>query len=63
MRSYRDESGTVKKEVLVHLGAYETPVAAVASWPEIINAHRSRGRYEQADKLEAKLRKLQGLVF
>ncbi len=63
MRSYRDGSGTVKKEVLVHLGEYETPEAAVASWPEEINAHRSRGRDKQADKLEAKLRKLQGLGF
>lgn len=63
MRSYRDESGTVKKEMLVHLGEYKTPEAAVASWPEEINEHRSSGRYEQADKLEAKLKKLEGLNF
>lgn len=31
VRSYRDES-TVKKEVLVHLGDYETPDAALATW-------------------------------
>ena len=33
VRSYRDE-GTVKEEVLVHLGEYETPDAALATWPD-----------------------------
>ena len=57
MRSYRGE-GTVKKEVLVHLGEYETPDEALAAWPDEVAEHRRHGRNEQAEKLAGKLRKL-----
>ena len=62
VRSYRDESGVVKKEVLVHLGEHETPEAALASWTSVIEDHRQSGRTEQADKLEGKLKKLRELT-
>jgi hypothetical protein len=61
VRSYRDE-GTVKKEVLVHLGEYETPEAALAAWPGEIAEHRRYGRDEQAEKLLSKLDRLQELM-
>ena len=61
VQSYR-EMGTVKKEVLVHLGEYETPEEALAAWPEEIAKHRRYGRVEQADKLEAKLQTLRTLT-
>jgi hypothetical protein len=57
VRSYREE-GKVKQEVLVHLGRHESPEDALAAWPSEV-AHLGRiGREEQADKLEANLRKL-----
>ena len=63
VRSYRDpDSGTVKKEVLVHLGEHETPDAALTAWPREIETHRASGRGEQADKLAGKLEKLRTLV-
>jgi hypothetical protein len=63
VRSYRDpDSGTVKKEVLVHLGEHETPDEALAAWPREIETHRASGRGEQADKLAGKLEKLRTLV-
>ena len=44
VRSYRDE-GTVKEEVLVHLGEYETPAAALATWPdEVAEPEARQGR-------------------
>ena len=61
MRSYREE-GTVKKEVLVHLGEYETPEAALAAWPSEIAEHQRQGRDEQAEKLRGKLDRLQELT-
>jgi hypothetical protein len=61
VRSYRDE-GTVKKEVLVHLGQYSTPEGALDAWPEEIDAHRRAGRDEQAERLQDKLVRLQELT-
>lgn len=61
VRSYRDE-GMVKKEVLVHLGEYDTPKAALAAWPGEIEDHRKHDRGEQADKLFVKLEKLRTLA-
>ena len=61
MRSYREE-GTVKKEVLVHLGEYETPEEALSAWPEEIAEHKRYGRDEQAEKLQRKLYRLQELM-
>ena len=61
VRSYRDE-GTVKKEVLVHLGDYATPDDALVAWPREIAAHRRAGRDEQAEKLRGKLDRLQKLT-
>ena len=52
----------MKKEVLVHLGEYETPEEALAAWPNEIAEHRRYGRDDQAVKLEAKLQKLQTLT-
>ena len=60
MRSYR-ESGRVKQEVLVHLGEHETPEAALAAWPSLIEHLRSIGRESQGEKLERKLAKLREL--
>jgi hypothetical protein len=61
VRSYRDE-GTVKKEVLVHLGEYETPGAALDAWPGEINEHRKAGRDEQAEKVQRKLDRVRELT-
>jgi hypothetical protein len=61
VESYR-ESGTVKKRVLVHLGQYETPEAALSAWPVEIAEHREAGRDEQAEKLQAKLDELRRLT-
>ncbi len=62
MRSYRDENGVVKKEVLVHLGEHETPAAALEAWASDIEDHKESGRYDQADKLQAKLTRLRALT-
>jgi hypothetical protein len=62
VRSYRDENGVVKKEVLVHLGEHESSEAALAAWSSHIDDHRQSGRIEQADKLEAKVMKLRQLT-
>jgi hypothetical protein len=61
VRSYR-EGGTVKQEVLIHLGKHESPEAALSAWPSEIEHLRHIGRKEQADKLEARTNKLRGLV-
>ena len=50
VRSYRDENGVVKKQVLVHFGEHESPEAALGAWPEEIAEHRRNGRDEQASK-------------
>ena len=61
VRSYR-ESGKVRQEVLVHLGTHEGPEDALAAWPAEVEHLRKIGREEQADKLEANLKKLEELV-
>jgi hypothetical protein len=48
--------------VLVHLGEHATPEDALGAWPEEIAEHRTYGRDEQADKLEAKLETLRTLT-
>ncbi len=62
VRSYRNEEGQPRQEVLVHLGVYETPEAALASWPGEIAHLRRIGREGQADRLEANLRKLRAAL-
>ncbi len=47
--------------MLVHLGEYETPEAALAAWPEEIAQHEDSGRDDQAEKLERKLDVLRSL--
>jgi hypothetical protein len=61
VRSYR-EGGKVKQEVLIHLGEYPTPEAALDAWPTQVEHLRAIGRDDQADKLAAKLEKLRELV-
>ena len=61
VRSYREE-GKVRQEVLVHLGRHERPEDALAAWPSEAEHLRKIGREEQADKLEANLRKLRALT-
>jgi hypothetical protein len=62
VRSYRNEEGQPRQEVLVHLGVHETPEAALASWPGEIAHLRRIGREGQADRLEANLEKLKALT-
>jgi hypothetical protein len=62
VRSYRNEEGQPRQEVLVHLGAYETPEAALSAWPVELERLRAIGREEQADKLEVNLEKLRALT-
>jgi hypothetical protein len=61
VRSYR-EGGKVKQEVLVHLGEYPTPGAALDAWPAQVEHLRVIERNDQADKLAAKLEKLRELM-
>ncbi len=61
VRSYR-QGGTVKQEVLVHLGEHETPEAALAAWPGELEHLRRIGRDDQAEKLQGKLNELRALV-
>jgi hypothetical protein len=58
VRSYRNEEGKPRQEVLVHLGAHPTPEDALAAWPNEIAEHRRYGRDEQTDKLQGKLERL-----
>jgi hypothetical protein len=62
VRYYRNEDGNPRTEVLVHLGEHETPEAALHAWPDEIAEHREAGREEQADKLQAKLDRVQELT-
>ena len=62
VRSYRNEKGKPRQEVLVHLGEHQTPEAALAAWPHKIAEHRRAGRDEQAEKLQEKLDWLQELT-
>jgi hypothetical protein len=52
----------VKQEVLVHLGTHEKPEDALAAWPSEVDHLRKIGRDDQADKLEANLKKLRALT-
>ena len=62
VRSYRNEEGKPRQEVLVHLGVHETPEAALSAWPTEL-AHLQRiGRDQQADKLQANFEKLRALT-
>ena len=61
VRSYRKE-GKVRQEVLVHLGTRERPEDALAAWPSEVLHLRKIGREDQADKLEANLKKLRALT-
>ncbi len=62
VRSYRNEKGKPRTEVLVHLGEYPTPEEALAAWPIEIAEHRRAGRDEQAEKLQDKLDRLRRLA-
>jgi hypothetical protein len=62
VRSYRNEEGKPRQEVLVHLGVHETPEAALSAWPDEVAHLRRIGREGQADKLEANLRKLRAAL-
>jgi hypothetical protein len=62
VRSFRNEEGQPRQEVLVHLGVYETPEDALAAWPDAIAHLRRIGREGQADRLEANLRKLRAAL-
>jgi hypothetical protein len=62
VRSYRNEDGDPRQEVLVHLGIHPTPEDALEAWPSEIEHLRAIGREEQADKLEANLKKLRALM-
>ena len=62
VRSYRNEEGQPRQEVLVHLGVHETAEAALSAWPGEVAHLRRIGRDRQADKLEANLKKLRAKV-
>ena len=62
VRSYRNEEGKPRQEVMVHLGIHETPETALSSWPDEIAHLRRIGREGQADRLEANLTKLIALT-
>ena len=62
VRSYRNEEGKPRQEVLVHLGIHETPEGALAAWPDEVAQLRRIGREGQADRLEANLKKLKALT-
>ena len=61
VRSYRNEEGKPRQEVLVHLGIHETSEGALAAWPDEVAQLRRIGREGQADRLEANLKKLRAL--
>jgi hypothetical protein len=58
VRSYR-EQGKVKQEV-IHLGQHSTPDNALTAWEREIE-ELARTRPKQAQKLQAKLERLQKL--
>jgi hypothetical protein len=62
VRSYRNEEGKPRQEVLVHLGIHETPEGALAAWPDEVARLRRIGREGQAHRLEANLKKLIALT-
>ena len=58
------KSGTRRSvfKVLVHLGEYETPEAALEAWREDVERARRVGREKTAARIEAKIRKLEGAI-
>ena len=48
--------------VLVHLGEYETPEAALEAWREDVERARRVGREKTAARIEEKIRKLEGAI-
>jgi hypothetical protein len=62
VRSYRDDNGVVKKEVLLHLGKQESPEEAFSAWLTVIQDHRRNDRHDQADKVADKLFKLSSFL-
>jgi len=49
-------------KVLVHLGVYETPEAALEAWREDVERARRVGREKKAARIEEKMRKLEGAI-
>jgi hypothetical protein len=62
VRSYRNEDGDPRQEVLVHLGTHQRPEDALEAWPSEVDHLRAIGRDDQADKLESNLEKLKALT-
>ena len=62
VRSFRNEEGQPRQEVLVHLGVHQTSEDALAAWPDEVAHLRRIGREAQADRLEANLKKLTALM-
>jgi hypothetical protein len=62
VRSYRNEDGDPRQEVLVHLGTHQRPEDALEAWPSEVEHLRAIGRDDQADKLESNLEKLKALT-
>ena len=62
VRSYRNEDGKPRQEVLVHLGTHQRPEEALAAWPSEAEHLRAIGRDDQADRLKANLEKLKALM-
>jgi hypothetical protein len=62
VRSYRNEEGKPRQEVLVHLGVHERPENALATWPDEVAQLRRIGREGQAVRLEANLKRLLALT-
>ena len=58
------KSGTRRSvfKVLVHLGEYETPEAALEAWREDVERARRVGRDKTAARIEEKIRKLEGAL-
>ena len=50
-------------KVLVHLGEHATPEAALEAWREDVERARSVGRDKTAARIEAKIRKLEGVLL
>ena len=49
-------------KVLVHLGEYATPEAALAAWREDVERARRVGREKKAARIEKKIRKLEDAI-
>jgi hypothetical protein len=62
VRSFRNEEGQPRQEVLVHLGVHETPEDALTARPDEVAHLRRIGRHSQADRLEANLKKLRAAL-